>query len=658
MLKRLFIFFVSSVSVNSCNNNNIPIDVEQVLVMAGENRNELSKVINHYQRLGNIEKLQSAYFLIRNMPDKYGVYYSDDFFYFNLFEKVDSFVQYTSCQDIIDNYIAEQVSFHSNTAINYNRIPDLKVITSDFLIDNIDLAYQVWKEKAWARHLNFDEFCEWILPYRVMDEPLQPWRTFMYQKLDSLIDSLTTPEDPKEICMAINEIIANEFRFSSGYNSMPLLGGIDLWNTKTGICDHRYLLVTLAMRSMGVPVSIDFTNQFSNWPGSHSWTVLFDMDKKVKPFNGGEKDIKYFIPANCPVQSDNICDITSVFRRVYAEGKNKYLKYNNVFLPPYLQDDFIENVSEQYDSSRRSDMSVTINKKRGSKYAYLFCFSKGENFIIVDCDSIKGETVTFKAIGEGIYFVGFIEDNSLVIDNQPFKWSPHVGFSYFTPDLSKLDSIFLFRKYPVQGLVNQYINELNGVKLQGSNDCNFEKFQTLYTISNSKSVFNEFRICTPNEYQFFRIVSAENNELHIADVQLYFRNSEGNSERVKGSVIGSIPDIVSCNDGIFLNAFDGNIRTNFNAPKNSWVGINSRKHFKLASFRLIVRNHLNIIEPGDSYELFYFDLGWVSLGEKIATDYSIYYDKIPKGALLLLKNNSKGIEERIFTIENNTQAWK
>ena len=42
----------------------------------------------------------------------------------------------------------------------------------------------------------------------------------------------------------------------------------------------------------------------------------------------------------------------------------------------------------------------------------------------------------------------------------------------------------------------------------------------------------------------------------------------------------------------------------------------------------------------------------------IATTDSLVYRNIPKDVLLLLRNHTRGVDERIFVYENDTQAWK
>jgi len=51
--------------------NRIPREVEKALNVAGKNKVELYKVIEHYRKIGEKEKLKAVYFLIANMSNKY-----------------------------------------------------------------------------------------------------------------------------------------------------------------------------------------------------------------------------------------------------------------------------------------------------------------------------------------------------------------------------------------------------------------------------------------------------------------------------------------------------------------------------------------------------------------------------------------------------------
>ena len=62
------------------------------------------------------------------------------------------------------------------------------------------------------------------------------------------------------------------------------------------------------------------------------------------------------------------------------------------------------------------------------------------------------------------------------------------------------------------------------------------------------------------------------------------------------------------------------------------------------------------MEPGDDYELFFWENQWKSLGVKTAKENFIEL-KAPKHTLLWLKNLTKGKEESLFIMDKGKQKW-
>ena len=71
------------------------------------------------------------------------------------------------------------------------------------------------------------------------------------------------------------------------------------------------------------------------------------------------------------------------------------------------------------------------------------------------------------------------------------------------------------------------------------------------------------------------------------------------------------------------------------------------------------RNDDNFIHLGDTYELYYYDKHrkWKSLGRQTAKEMTIYYDNVPEGALLILRNHTRGRQERCFYMKNGEQIF-
>ncbi len=66
----------------------------------------------------------------------------------------------------------------------------------------------------------------------------------------------------------------------------------------------------------------------------------------------------------------------------------------------------------------------------------------------------------------------------------------------------------------------------------------------------------------------------------------------------------------------------------------------------------------NAVEVGDEYELFWWDGGrWQSLGRQRATRPCLEYSGVPAHALYLLRDLTKGRDERIFTYRDGRQQF-
>ena len=66
------------------------------------------------------------------------------------------------------------------------------------------------------------------------------------------------------------------------------------------------------------------------------------------------------------------------------------------------------------------------------------------------------------------------------------------------------------------------------------------------------------------------------------------------------------------------------------------------------------RNDGNCVEVGDIYQLLVYDKGrWNTLAWIRAKDTKLVLKNIPSGGLYLLRDRTKGKEERIFTYDDN-----
>ena len=159
----------------SCQNT--PTDnLEQALKLAGENRIELEKVLEHYgKNPADSLKLKAAKFLIENMEPYFFLASPelDDYYrkLDSIFSLNESWEKLTEEQEVLLSQLQQW------GMPNCQAIPDLQYVSAEFLIDNIDQAFEAWKS-PFAGDLSFEDFCEYILPYKanVSDRP-DFWRS-------------------------------------------------------------------------------------------------------------------------------------------------------------------------------------------------------------------------------------------------------------------------------------------------------------------------------------------------------------------------------------------------------------------------------------------------------------------------------------------------
>ena len=186
-IKNSFLLILFFACLFSCSKKS---KLEQALELASENRIEIEKVLAHYKH--EPLKLKAAKFLIENM-DAYSFNTSpeSDAYY----KTMDSIFSLNKPIDAIsheqDSLLARLKKPNSN---NLEYIPDLQCLSSEFLIDNIDRAFEAWKS-PFAKNMSFDDFCEYLLPYKMnVDDYPDFWRSeykdtfYPYVKFD--IDNL------------------------------------------------------------------------------------------------------------------------------------------------------------------------------------------------------------------------------------------------------------------------------------------------------------------------------------------------------------------------------------------------------------------------------------------------------------------------------------
>ena len=174
---KYIVYLVALMLFISCNKSSL---LEQSLSLAGDNRAALEKVLARYrQKPADSLKHRAAVFLISNMAGHFS--FANDMMesYYNASDTVTKYYKGKSEAEVKVALDAVSQRFPHVTSVS-----DLQKVKADYLIANIERAFADWQDGDYAQHINFDEFCEYLLPYKIAEnQALDSWREYLSDTL-------------------------------------------------------------------------------------------------------------------------------------------------------------------------------------------------------------------------------------------------------------------------------------------------------------------------------------------------------------------------------------------------------------------------------------------------------------------------------------------
>ncbi|MFA5045601.1 MAG: transglutaminase-like domain-containing protein [Paludibacter sp.] len=663
----VFVFFRNT-------NNNL----KATLSLAGKNKNQLEKVIDYYSDPKDSLKRKAAIFLIENMYIHYGFYGQGVDQYNKVFNIIDTInhkqgePKSGQMQSILDSF-----STHSEK-LNYYKKYDCEIMTSEYLINNIELAFQAREELPWSKKVNFNSFCEYILPYRLRNEKLEYWRPKFFTDYYKMAIHYQNTESLTGVYNYIKSNLDYYIRFDLNMErNYPFHQTIsDLLKSRIGSCYDISAFKIGAMRAVGIPVSLDFIPNWGTTGAKHAMVHLVIDNLYSKKMTN----------ENSAISTEDLIDVSMVYnegKKVFSTNElpaGLYVQYNKAIPKVYRSTYSVQAVMKEIlDVKDKNEIApefnflnikdvtkefltcstVSVNlwrKFHKHQISYLCTFNiSGWKPIALTKINANGKAV-FKEMGRKvIYLPTVLENKEFIPAGLPFYIDSLNNIKLISPQKSKLQEIKLIRKYPLYVTVANYSLKLKGGRFEGSNSPDFTKKKLLYEIDYNPFYMNLKVINCNNRFRYLRYMPPKGSGGNIAEVEFYgIKNRD--TLLLGGSIIG---DSESAKHER-TKAFDKDMNTYYeNKVGDGWIGIDlgAGNQQRVTKIRFCPRNDTNCIISGNNYELFYWNNQWISLGQQTADKDYLVYNNIPSGALFWLKCLSGGKEERIFTYENGKQMW-
>ena len=522
----------------------------------------------------------------------------------------------------------------------------------------------MWQEQPWGKHVSFADFCEYLLPYRIGDETLTSWRESIYQKYNPLLDSLRASgvldkEDPIVAARCLLDSIRKGGAvFTTAVPaSLPHVGP-EVAQLKAGSCRELSDFVVYVCRALGIPCSIDFMPIRGDENDSHQWVAFSDKYGILyyHEFPNGVSEVRK--DAMCGMPKIKVYRNTFSLNRAMQE---EMLKLDTAIVPLF-KDPHIVDITFPYTKDFKKELHIPKDAlykgKPRSRIAYL-CASKRMDWEPVAWTEFDGKNIVFTDIQKGpVMRVATYERGRLRFWTDPFEINVSNEFHFFTPSDSVQD-VTLFAKYTLRA-DEMFLNRMIGGTFEGSNDPDFREKEVLYLINEKpKRLQTVVQSYSSKSYRYVRYIGPKDSHCNIAEAAFYTPNDTAS---LKGKVIGTPGCFQKDGSHEYTNVFDGDVTTSFDyiEPSGGWSGLDLGTPKQIGRIVYTPRSYDNYIRSGDDYELFYCARrnNWKSLGDQRSKADSLIYIKIPVNALLLLCNNTRGIQERIFVYTAAEQIWK
>lgn len=649
LLAIFLIFLLSACSIENTSNNKL----ENALIMAKGNRLELEKVLAHYN--SDSLKLKAAVFLIENMPGHYS--YSNSYLLEEYYSETDRLL--TKLHGKNSDEIRDSINLSAKrlNLKNCHKVMDIEIISSDFLISNIDRAFESWHEKPWSEHLSFEDFCEYILPYKVHElQPFDNWREefgdFCTMGLENLQYCEMFKHSTYNAALVLSKNFIDSIKpFLSWSLDFPIYKVSTKVKMPFGKCDDYSDLMTSLLRAQGIPAIMDYTPQWAYRDLGHKWNCILAQTGKNIPFSA------FFTAPGEPHKIEE--KLAKVFRHTYSINDDiEFLNRKEKFVPLNFRNIFQKDVTQEY-------IKCTTIHLEDNKFPDGFLYlgvSDGDSWTPIHYGYCERGSVYFEKMGLDCVYIlmKYMDNGNIEYLTPPFIIDPEGNIQFFIPDKKTTVTAKLYRKYPVLEYASKYSQRLIGGRFEASNDPSFNNTETIHIVNSGNAITHEFYISDSiPAYRYWRYIQSEpDTYCSIAEI-IFF--SQDSNQPVYGKVIGTNGCKHPEYNRIKENVFDKNWLTAFDAPidHGAWIGMDFGKSINMQRVIFVGRGDGNSIELGDVYQLFYWeDSKWKSIGKQKATRSFVDFSNIPSNSILLLKDLSKGKNIRIFTLNKDLcQEW-
>jgi len=357
-----------SVGCLKSNKPGIPESVRRVIDQAGLHKVAFLNAMVSYEAPEDSLKRKALYYLIANMGSHYEISYKiTDFAGERYSFPIGDYPDYAT----LKKHLRLLKEKKGPLKVEHDTILlDVKTVTSQLLSSNTDTAFKSWANPIYNQNIySFNDFCQYILPYRVANEKAEPFRNFFKMRYGDKIFSILHQSHVNLVSLIsrIHQLVMSDIdnvkRYELHYN-YPTLDEI----TAAHRGNYRDLAIyeVKAFRSFGIASTMDYSPYFADSSGGYFWPVVLVS---------GQQFIPVFYPG---ISTDNLTSpgkLSKVYRRKYTDDSTSLFRIKKIseHTPAFLGQFNYDDVTDEYVPTA----NITVTLTDTARYAYLAVFNSG-----------------------------------------------------------------------------------------------------------------------------------------------------------------------------------------------------------------------------------------------------------------------------------------
>jgi hypothetical protein len=151
---------------------------------------------------------------------------------------------------------------------------DLLALDADYLLENVQLAYQARERTPWGASIPNEVFLNNVLPYANVNERRDRWRRDFVDRFMPAVAEATSIEDAVAI---LNVRVFGDLhvRYHATKRAKPDQSVYESTGLGFASCTGLSILLTNALRAVGVPARLAGTPLWVNESGNHTWVEVW-----------------------------------------------------------------------------------------------------------------------------------------------------------------------------------------------------------------------------------------------------------------------------------------------------------------------------------------------------------------------------------------------